>query len=52
MKIEKAHKNDLNEIIQLFKNPFATKMYEKIGYEKTGSAEWRKGLFYLYEKKL
>lgn len=33
-------------------NPYALKMYEKIGYVKRGEAVWRKGLFYLYEKKL
>lgn len=33
-------------------NPFALKMYEKIGYKKVGKAHWRKGLFYLYEKKI
>ena len=26
-------------------------MYEKLGYKKVGEANWRKGLFYLYEKK-
>lgn len=34
------------------KNPMAVHMYEKEGYEKKGSAVWRKGLFYLMEKKL
>ena len=34
------------------KNPFSLKMYEKLGYKNIGSAQWRKGLFYLYEKKL
>ena len=33
-------------------NPFALKMYEKLGYSKVGYAEWRKGRFYLMEKKL
>ncbi|MDF2801011.1 MAG: sortase-like acyltransferase [Anaerocolumna sp.] len=33
-------------------NPKALHMYEKAGYVKTGVANWRKGLFYLYEKKL
>ena len=31
-------------------NPFALKMYEKAGYLKVGEANWRKGLFYLFEK--
>ena len=34
------------------KNPFSLKMYEKLGYKKVGNAQWRKGLFYLFEKKL
>ena len=33
-------------------NPYALKMYEKIGYNRVGEAVWRKGLFYLYEKKI
>ena len=33
-------------------NPYALKLYEKLGYVKTGEARWRKGLFYLYEKKI
>lgn len=33
-------------------NPYALKMYENLGYKKVGEANWRKGLFYLLEKKL
>ena len=33
-------------------NPHSLHMYEKIGYKKTGETNWRKGLFYLYEKKI
>jgi predicted GNAT family acetyltransferase len=33
-------------------NPFALRLYEKIGYVRVGEANWRKGLFYLYEKKI
>lgn len=33
-------------------NPIALKMYEKLGYKKVGEVNWRKGLFYLYEKKI
>ncbi len=33
-------------------NPYALKMYKALGYEKVGEAHWRKGLFYLLEKKL
>lgn len=32
------------------KNPYALRMYEKLGYSITGEAIWRKGLFYLMEK--
>jgi ribosomal protein S18 acetylase RimI-like enzyme len=31
-------------------NPYALKMYEKLGYRKVGEVTWRKGLFYIYEK--
>ena len=34
------------------RNPYALRMYEKLGYKKVGEAAWRKGLFYLYEKHL
>ncbi len=33
-------------------NPYALRMYEKLGYIKTGEVNFRKGLFYLYEKKI
>lgn len=33
-------------------NPIAVKMYKKLGYLKVGEVIWRKGLFYLFEKKL
>lgn len=33
-------------------NPFALKMYDKLGFEKVGTADWRKGRFWLMEKKL
>lgn len=33
-------------------NPNALSMYETLGYKKVGEAKWRKGLFYLLEKKL
>lgn len=33
-------------------NPYALKMYETLGYQKVGEANFRKGLFYLLEKKL
>jgi ribosomal protein S18 acetylase RimI-like enzyme len=34
------------------KNPSALRLYEKRGYWRVGTANWRKGLFYLFEKKL
>ncbi len=33
-------------------NPYALRMYEGLGYKKVGEANWRKGLFYLFEKNL
>jgi ribosomal protein S18 acetylase RimI-like enzyme len=34
------------------KNPIALRLYEKLGYIKVGEVQFRKGLFYLFEKKL
>jgi len=34
------------------RNPHALRMYDKLGYVKRGEATWRKGLFYLMEKRL
>ena len=34
------------------RNPVALHLYESRGYEKAGEITYRKGLFYLYEKKL
>ena len=33
-------------------NPYAMKMYDRLGYVKVGSIYWRKGRFWLLEKKL
>lgn len=33
-------------------NPYAIRLYEKCGYVKRGYADWRKGCFWLMEKKL
>jgi GNAT superfamily N-acetyltransferase len=33
-------------------NPYALRMYDRLGYGKRGEAVWRKGLFYLLEKPL
>lgn len=33
-------------------NPFAIALYEHLGYQKRGEAQWSKGLFNLYEKSL
>jgi len=33
-------------------NPYSLKLYDRAGYVKTGEANWRKGLFYLMEKRL
>lgn len=34
------------------KNPAARKLYQKCGYQEVGTAQWRKGKFYLMEKYL
>ena len=34
------------------RNPSALRLYESLGYERTGEVHFRKGLFYFYEKKL
>ncbi|NLI54465.1 MAG: N-acetyltransferase [Clostridiales bacterium] len=34
------------------RNPAALRLYESRGYEKAGTIQYRKGLFYLYEKRL
>ncbi len=33
-------------------NPQALKLYQNLGYRITGTAHWRKGLFYLMEKNI
>ena len=33
-------------------NPYALKMYDRLGYVIVGTADWRKGRFFLMEKKL
>jgi len=33
-------------------NPAALRLYEKLGYKNTGRVNFRKGLFYLFEKSL
>jgi GNAT superfamily N-acetyltransferase len=53
--IEEYLKNMGVESIRLdtfSKNPAALKLYNKAGYKKAGEVNWRKGLFYLLEKKL
>lgn len=32
------------------KNPYSQKLYARAGYVRTGTADWRKGRFYLMEK--
>lgn len=53
--IEAALKSDGIEFVRLDAfslNPYALRLYESRGYEKAGEVTFRKGLFYLYEKKL
>lgn len=53
--VEELFRQDGMQAVRLdtfSQNPFAIKMYERLGYQKTGEAIFRKGLFFLYEKKL
>lgn len=34
------------------KNPYALRLYQSCGYQRVGTVEWRKGIFYLMEKYL
>jgi GNAT superfamily N-acetyltransferase len=52
---EEYLKNNGTESIRLdafSKNPLALELYNKLGYKRVGEANWRKGLFYLFEKML
>lgn len=46
------HKNGIKVIrLDVFtENPYALRLYEKLGFKKTGTVKWRKGDFYLMEK--
>ncbi|MDF2675880.1 MAG: sortase-like acyltransferase [Bacillota bacterium] len=33
-------------------NPYSLRMYDNLGYKKVGETNWRKGLFYLFEKRI
>lgn len=48
------HQNGVESIrLDVFNNnPYALSLYQKYGYEKVGSATWRKGEFSLMEKHL
>lgn len=51
--IEKVLKDNNIKAIRLdafSKNPYALRMYENNDYKRVGEANFRKGLFYLYEK--
>jgi ribosomal protein S18 acetylase RimI-like enzyme len=55
LKIEKLLREKGIETIRLDAfslNPAALRMYDKLGYKKVGKAVWRKGLFYLFEKRI
>lgn len=54
MEFRKASESDIESIrLDVFtQNPFALRLYEKTGYRKTGTADWRKGKFILMEKVL
>jgi ribosomal protein S18 acetylase RimI-like enzyme len=48
--IEKKYRSiRLDAFVQ---NPAALRLYQKLGYQKTGKVNFRKGIFYCYEKVL
>lgn len=51
---EELSRNGIESIrLDVFsQNPYSLKMYARAGYEKVGEAHWRKGLFYLMEKRI
>ncbi|MDR2632615.1 MAG: GNAT family N-acetyltransferase [Treponema sp.] len=53
--IEEKMKHEGLQAIRLdafSENPYALQMYHTLGYKKVGEARWRKGLFYILEKRL
>jgi ribosomal protein S18 acetylase RimI-like enzyme len=55
MLIEDMLKNNGVQTIRLdafSMNPVALRLYETLGFQKVGEVTWRKGLFYLFEKKI
>lgn len=53
--IEKQMAGSGTEAVRLdafSENPYALRLYQKCGYTRVGTANWRKGLFYLMEKYL
>ena len=51
--IEKQLREQGIKVIRLdvyTENPYALRLYEKHGFQKTGTVEWRKGKFFLMEK--
>ncbi|MDP4108992.1 MAG: GNAT family N-acetyltransferase [Bacillota bacterium] len=53
--IEDTFRNENIEAVRLdafSQNPAALRLYEKLGYKKVGEVLFRKGLFFLFEKKL
>jgi len=55
MTLENMLKQEKTEAIRLdvfSENPYALHMYKELDYVYAGEAQWRKGLFYLYEKLL
>lgn len=53
--IEDIQRGNGIEVIRLdafTKNPYALKLYRKLNYHEVGLANWRKGAFFLMEKKL
>lgn len=53
--MEAALKSECIEALRLdvfSRNPYALRLYETRGFQRVGYADWRKGRFYLMEKRL
>ena len=50
--MQREHGVEVIRLDAFTKNPFALKLYRKLDYHEVGLAHWRKGAFFLMEKRL